>query len=535
MGCHPVLDIGVLVRTMDDGAAWEMDADSLGVDTFLAASLNEGTVTDLTDLVEVTWAQGSQDASLPSGALPRPDAGTCEVHVWDPHLLLLPPPGNLLGGVRPGRPLMVYDRDTGAALWAGVVELVRADDPPGGVRTITIRAVDTITHLEHSGVLPPFARPAEPAADRVTWALDTYAPTVPRIIDPAAGARVSATEVGSTPWDVLTDAADAEIGWVIVLRDGTVVFQANGAGELVPAWTARWAHEERTAGDRPLSGELRVTFAPGSGQTVFTVVVHDTALSGTPGPMDVGATWYVSVPTSPGQYFQAVVDSVTPTVPHTTVVLTSPDGQHQWPGDPGRGTVVEISPIDFAANPPGTVVWAQPSCAAVWVAQAEWDLAGLRNQWHVRRRNPPDTDSPYSIDQHPSVGALGVWAHRWDDAPVPDVAGEQRLAAFGASLWGASHPTVLMLEANVTAAANTAALPVLMDLVLRVNQSNTITVHGPQGPAVVRVAGWSWTWTGQGGLSGTVPLARTALGQTPEHWLLGIVTASELTESTVLA
>jgi len=553
MSAHPVLSVGVAVRVLSDSQPFQLGLDRLDVDTWLGGGEAQGRVEDLTPhLVEVTWEQGTSSASQPEMVLPQPDAGVCELTLWDPDNTILPPASDPFGGIRPGRPVWLYDRADGQILWTGWIEQMQRSSPTDGPALTSITCVDSITRLTNSGVMPPNARSPETPHDRAVWTLATFAPGLPAVIDPqATAAQVAGTQVGDDPWQTLTDCADVELGGLFTLRDGTVVLLGNSAGEFTEQWRAGWTHEERTDAGRPLAGSIRVTDLGGH----FEVVAHETPAGGDAWAAPPLHGDFLSITQPQTGYFilGAALSDATYTAPHWT--WTVEKSNYSWPGTPPRGQAVEVALLDFTSSPPGTVQWTQPECSTAHIADVSYDLAMLRNEAAVRRR---DTDTDLvgfsTASDATSIGHYGRWSFRWDSSPHDSAAGELRAAGLLVSAYARPTPTYARLHVNLTAAANTPERDSLMELVKRVQITNTIAVHSgrprpshhalPASPlepmeaataGLAKVYGWTWTWTAAGGLAGSVSLGRPAADPTFNQWFLGIVGASELDTSTVLA
>ena len=267
MSGHPVLDLGAAVRVLNDGQAWEIGVDHLDVDTYLAGGEAGGALLDLTPhLIEAQWVQGTGDAVNPDGVLPRGEAGTATLTLWDPTGEYMPPPADPFGGVRPGRRVVLYERDSArnptTVLWAGWVEQLERDAPPDGPTVTVITAVDSITKLVNSVPTPPDARSPETPYERAVWASDVLTPGLPALLDPAAtAANVAGTQVGDSAWKTLVDAADVELGALFTLRDGTLVTarqQCGGvhqplAGHMAARGPRRAAPHRRLVGRRRIS------------------------------------------------------------------------------------------------------------------------------------------------------------------------------------------------------------------------------------------------------------------------------------------
>lgn len=536
MGCHPILDLDVWVRVLSDGAAWEMGLDHLNTDTFLAGGESAGTVMRLTpDLIEVSWQQGTSDGMMPTTLMPRPEAGTASLTLWDPHGSYLPPANSLTGGIRPGRPLVISDRADGTVLWSGWVEQLTHTLNPEGAGLTTVTAVDSVTRLSNGGTMPAHARSPESPAERAAWVLGAFFPTLPHYVDPGAtGSMVAGTQVGDSVWRTLADAADVELGQLIVLRDGTVVMLANGAGEFVLDWTATYSHEERTDAGRPFAGEIRVDELPDR----FTITVHPPPSSGGwDTPPAAGETLRLTMPSDPSRHITGpVLGDAVLIDPHWTFDVGK--DQYVWPGVPGRGTLLQLARLGFTSNPPGTVVWVQPECAPLRLSQARLDLTMLRNAVMIRRRDvDPDLVAATEVRDDTSIGHYGRWEWAWMDSPHDTAAGELRAAAMAVQGYAYPRPTYAVLTANLAAGALQPYAAQLLQLIRTVNISNTIEVRVPPDGrlAPARVAGWQWVWTAAGALDGEVFLAPPLGDPTMSSWFLGVTDASELDRTAVLA
>ena len=322
MSGHPVLDLGAAVRVLNDGQAWEIGVDHLDVDTYLAGGEAGGALLDLTPhLIEAQWVQGTGDAVNPDGVLPRGEAGTATLTLWDPTGEYMPPPADPFGGVRPGRRVVLYERDSArnptTVLWAGWVEQLERETPPDGPTVTVITAVDSITKLVNSVPTPPDARSPETPYERAVWASDVLTPGLPTLLDPAAtAANVAGTQVGDSAWKTLVDAADVELGALFTLRDGTLVMLANSAGEFTSPWQATWKHGDRDALLPTAAWWVDAAYPTGDGNGLRDLTGRDRdALFGadtaTPRVLPWDAENYVHVPGS-GQGAQITTTAALP-------------------------------------------------------------------------------------------------------------------------------------------------------------------------------------------------------------------------------
>jgi hypothetical protein len=196
---------------------------------------------------------------------------------------------------------------------------------------------------------------------------------------------------------------------------------------------------------------------------------------------------------------------------------------------------VEIRALDWTSQPPGTPQWAQPEYSTARVTDLTYDLASLRNDVHVRRRDTDTQITPYShASDEQSIGHYGRWTWKWDSSPHDTAVGEQRAAALTISAYSLPRAVLAQLDVNVTAAANTPERGTLLDLVRTVNIGNTITGRQGGRSSPARVYGWAWTWTAAGGMSGTISLGRAAGDPALSVWFLGVAGAGELDTTTIL-
>ena len=278
------------------------------------------------------------------------------------------------------------------------------------------------------------------------------------------------------------------------------------------------------------TGQIRVTDLGDR----FQITVSPTPTTGMWTPPAVGDMLTVTRPQASEFHIHGTVLSSAPDGPYWTFTLTH--SSFYWPGQPPPGTIVNVNGLDWTTSPPGTPQWTQPECAPARISTLTYDLASLRNDIHIRRRDTDSGLTPFThLSNGESVGHYGRWTWQWDGSPHDDAAGEARAAALTLSAYALPRAVYAALEVNVTAAANTAHADTLLDLVRTVNLSNTITARADGRTALARVYGWDWTWTAAGGLSGQVTLGRPPGAPTPGMWFVGVAGMSELDETTILA
>lgn len=217
-----VMKLGVDIATGHPTGIWQLGTagySELGATTYLAASTAPPGLWEPMDcdLIEASWSQGT--TSSPGRVVPRPDPGTCTLIIADRGLTYLPRSA-VTSGLRPGRLIRIVDRSDGLVLWTGAVESASWDlghaDP---LHHLTITGVDGLSRLGRAGQLAAGERGAETAAARANYLMGAYAPDQPKLIDPGATHKVADT-IEQSVWDGLVDAADAEVAWLWVRRDG---------------------------------------------------------------------------------------------------------------------------------------------------------------------------------------------------------------------------------------------------------------------------------------------------------------------------
>lgn len=208
-----------------------------------------------------------------------------------------------------------------------------------------------------------------------------------------------------------------------------------------------------------------------------------------------------------------------------------------WPTRDG-GVVLTDSNSVFA--PPVTWEVVDP-CLPVLARDATWDAMGWGTRWTVTRRKRDDDDAPVpqTATNQPAESAHGGWwADPITDYPVDNDADAMRAADAAASWRGWPRLMLSGVAVDVGAAATMPTVGQLLALVRDAELGDAVNLDPfvPDAAALATgliLAGWSWTWSAAGALTGVLGVELLATDSTlAAYWLLG---TDHLDTTTVLA